>query len=371
MPINPIFKPESEASELNYLASLIIAKQSAKSPIEATELLAKLDYHGITLLAAEQQNLASELVPQLTQRRAMMAANDKLKQIELALLFDAFNQHRLKAVLFKGSALAYSVYPKPWLRPRSDSDVLIAPSDRLKFDIVLQQLGYQKLFAMQGKYVSYQSTYGKALPGDSFINIDLHWHINNRQMFCNTFTVAELTTNGSRLTQFGTTALHSSAVIPCNVDSVLIAGVHRLGHHHDEERLAWLYDIHLLVSNFSEHEWQQLAHRAEQKKICAITLDALNTSNRYLKTILDNRVISQLEHSALKTEVSAVFLNRTLSERHYFWADLQSMPDLKSQLGFLRESIFPPFDYVRQQMNSRWASVAYLKRFYRGVKRIF
>ncbi|MFT6408348.1 MAG: hypothetical protein ACJAQ6_001766, partial [Arenicella sp.] len=355
MSLNRTSKAEAEQRELKYFASLLIGKVCAEPPIKPGALLAKLDYHGITLLAAEQQSLPSALSSQLAQRKAMMVANDKLKQIELALLFDRFSEQNLNAVLFKGSALAYTIYAKPWLRPRTDNDVLIAPADRLKFDAVLQQLGYRRLFAMQGDYVSYQSTYGKALVGDCFMDIDLHWQINNRQMFCNTFTVKELSNNGRRLSQFGATRLHRSAVIPSNVDSVLIASVHRLGHHHQEERLAWLYDIHLLLRSFSKQDWQQLANRAGHKQISAITLDALKTTNLHLNTELDDSAILQLESSALMPEVSSIFLNRKLSERHYFWADLKSMSTLKSQLGFLRESVLPSPDYVRQQMNSRWA----------------
>jgi len=352
------------------LAGLLFSGDQTELKINAKDLLEKLEYHGISLLAAEQKTLPSELKGHLAQLKAMMVANDKLKQIELASLFDAFNDQGLSAVLFKGSALAYSLYPKPWLRPRSDSDVLIAAKDKVKAGAVLQQLGYHKLFAIQGEYVSYQSTYGKALAGNSFINIDLHWKVNNRQMFSQTFTVDELRDYGAKITQLADTPMRSFASIPSYVDSVLIASIHRSGHHHTEERLAWLYDIHLLIGRFTAHDWQQLAHRAKSKKICAITLDALKTTQHYLSTELDATAISQLEASASQHEASSIFLNRQLSERHYFWADLKSMPNLKSKFGFLRESIAPSPKYVRHQMNTRWASIAYIKRFIRGLKRV-
>ena len=362
---------DSEERDLKSLAGLLLNRAQPELKISAKKLLDKLEYHGITLLAGEYKTLPPELNGHLAQLKAMMVANDKLKQIELASLFDAFNDKGLNAVLFKGSALAYSLYPKPWLRPRSDSDVLIAPKDRIKFDATLHQLRYQKLLTIQGDYVSYQSTYGKALAGSSFINIDLHWKINNRQMFSQTFTAQELTKNGAQLTQLEGTPLRSSASIPSYVDSVLIASIHRLGHHHTEERLAWLYDIHLLIGRFTDQDWRQLTHRSARKQICAITLDALKTAQHYLLTELDDEAMSQLEASASRFEASSIFLNRQLSERHYFWADLKSMSDLKSKFVFLRESVVPPPDYVRQQMNTRWASIAYIKRFIRGLKRVF
>lgn len=357
-------------TELTDLAGLLTGQQSENS-LPHNELLAKLDYHGITLLAAEQNTLPAALLPHIKQLKAMMVANDTLKQVELASLFEAFSLADLSAVLFKGSALAYSLYPKPWLRPRSDSDILVKPSDRPHVDSILRQLGYQKLFAIQGKYVSYQSTYGKALVGGSTINIDLHWQINNRQMFSNTFSVNQLIENGQQLSHFGNMPLRSKISIPSAVDSLLIASVHRLGHHANEERLAWLYDIHLLAQQMSNEQWQRLCQQATSKRISAITLDALTTCQQLLATNIDQTVLKPLERSAASAEPSRVFLNRELSERHFFWADVKSMPSLLAKFGFIRESILPAPDYVRQQMNTRWASLGYLKRFLRGLKRVF
>lgn len=370
MSLNSPSNTRPQRSELIALASLLSSKPN-DIPSSNSELLVKLDYHGITLLAAEQNTLPAALSPHINKLKAMMVANDALKEIELAALFDAFSKAGLSSVLFKGSALAYSVYPKSWLRPRSDSDVLIEPADRDSFDIIFQQLGYQKLFAIEGKYVSYQCTYGKALVGDSFINIDLHWHINNRQMFSNTFVVSELIESGQRLSHFGNTPLTTVVNIPSFVDSLLIASVHRLGHHVNEERLAWLYDIHLLTQQLTDLQWQQLCQRANAKQISAITLNALQTCQQILGTQLNKAAIRELKFNSVTPEPSSVFLNRELSEFHYFWADIKSMQRLGAKLEFIRESIIPSPDYVRQQMNTRWASVAYLKRFIRGLKRVF
>ena len=357
-------------SELKDLAGLLNSKPYT-TKLSPGELISKLDYHGISLLAAEQNTLPAELDSHSAKLRAMMVANESLKQLELATLFDAFNQAGLSSVLFKGSALAYSLYPKPWLRPRSDSDILIEPTDRAKFDLVFEQLGYQKLFAIEGKYVSYQSTYGKVLVGQSHMNIDLHWHINNRQMFSQTFSVNELVKNGQRLTKVDQVSLNSHINIPSTVDSLLIASVHRAGHHNKEERLTWLYDIHLLVSSMNDRQWQQLCDQAATKQLSAITLDALETTRYCLNTKLNENALAQLLANAEKHEPSAIFLDRTLSERHYFWADIKSMSSLTSKLGFVRESIIPSPDYVRQQMNTRWASLAYIKRLIRGLRRVF
>ena len=361
--------PHSPETDLTYLASLLIDK-SVPSDISDSELKQKLSYHGVTLLAAEFESLPASLDPYITQLKASMAANEALKQRELSRLFNALDNSDLKSVLFKGSALAYSIYPKPWLRPRSDSDVFIQPSDRKKFELVLAQHGYQKHFAIQGNYVSYQDTYSKALAGESSLNIDLHWRINNRQMFRQTFSVEELINRGNTLEQFEQATLNAPINIPGNIDSLLIASLHRAGHHNKEERLAWIYDIHLLASSLNNEQWQDLCNRAIAKKIAAITLNALETAQRYFNTHVNEGVLAQLASRTKSHEPSAIFLNRKLSERHYFWADIKSMPDFGSKLSFLRESVIPPPAYVRRQMNTPYASIAYVKRFIRGIRRI-
>jgi hypothetical protein len=366
--------PQSKPANLDYVDIRNLARLLTDKPLahklNADGLLESLDYHGITLLAAEHHALPEILTPAIRKHKAMMVANDTLKQVELVNLLSAFSAAKISAVLFKGSALAYSIYPKSWLRPRSDTDILIAPEDRAKADQICAKLGYRKLFAIQGEYVSYQSTYGKALAGSSSINIDLHWHINNRQMFSSTFRVDELINNAQQLTHFDQTPLEFFVCIPSSVDSILIASIHRAGHHNKEERLAWLYDIHLLANSLSRIEWQQLCNKAQEKKIAAITLNALQTCETLLGTGIDTSTAQQLRQSSEAHEPSSIFLNRELSERHYFWADLQSMPSVSSKLSFLIESVIPPPEYVRHQMGTSWASWAYLKRAIRGIKRV-
>ena len=301
----------------------------------------------------------------------MMVANEALKRDELESLFNAFNSAGLESVLFKGSALAYSIYSQPWLRPRSDNDILIQADDLSKFDEVFRQLGYQRLFAIQGKYVSYQATYGKALVGDSVMNIDLHWHINNRQLFSDTYTSQELIGRGQRLFKLNNAPLKHPINIPSSVDSLLIACVHRAGHHNKEERLAWLYDIHLLANSLTLEQWHDLSELAISKKITAIALDAMMTSRDYLGTNLDEAAVTRMQNNSLPNEPSSIFLNRSLSEAHYFWSDIKSLPTLTAKLGFIRETVLPSATYVRQQMNTKSAILGYIRRFYRGLKRVF
>lgn len=355
--------------QLHYFASLVTGKVSdALDPqnISTAEFIDTLDYHGITLLALQNGTLPTDVIEKLGSRKAMMVANDVLKQTALTELFEAFEQAGLSnSILFKGSALAYTVYPQPWLRPRSDSDCLIDQSDYVKFASIFSQLGYQKLFAIEGQYLSYQSTFSKILVGQAAINIDLHWRINNRQTLACAFNVHELIEHSQCLSM-----LSNSIKIPCPVDSVLIASLHRLGHHQNEERLTWLYDIHLLVGALNQNNWQQLCDKASDKKLAAITLDALRYCQHLFDTNIPSFAESALTKSASQPEPSQLFLKRELSEWQIFAQDLKSLAGWQKKFYLVFESVFPNSDYVRQQMETDNIVLAHYRRILRGLRRI-
>ncbi len=358
--------------ELDYLASLICDHKQAE-PNGSSEFVAmwgsksaqakldRLDYHGITLLAAARNTLTKDLADTCQQRRAMLAATEALKQQALQHLFrECQNAGVDKLILFKGTALAHTVYPQPWYRPRSDADCLVDPRDRALAHQVLTDLGYQKHFAIEGRYVSYQSLYSKSLPGQSQMHIDLHWRINNRQCLSQAYAVADLWAERQM------TSAHLP--VPNNIDSLLIACLHRLGHHAQEERLTWLFDIHLLSCALNDTEWQTLVNKAQQKSLCAITLDALQHCQNLFGTPVPNGVLHAL--SLTDKEPSAIFTQRDLPEWRYFLADLNSMSSWKQKLGFLRETLLPSPAYIRTQMQTRTAFMGYLKRIWRGLKRV-
>lgn len=334
-------------------------------PALAAEInLATLDYHGITLLAHANAALPEQLAGELQQRRAMMIANETLKSKALAELSAACAEQGLTPILFKGTALAYAVYPQPWLRPRTDSDLLVSMQEAEQFKNVCTELGYQKLFAIAGDYVSYQATYSRALTAQVALNIDLHWRINNRQILARAFNKQELLARATP---------HANClgfVIPNNVDSLIIACLHRLGHHHREERLAWLYDIHLLAQQLAAPEWQCLAATVIEKKLAAITLNGLQISSELFGTELPAAVMRRLQAAAYSSEPSAIFLDRELAEWRIFFHELRALPDFSTRCLWLRENLLPDAQYTKRQMGSNSALIAYSKRFWRGCKRL-
>ena len=366
--------------QLAYFASLISGTSSAQAlvadtdwlQLSATARLAELDYHGITLLVLAHNKLAPEVQAELQAvagpRKAMMIANDALKKNALDALFQAFESAGLnRTLMFKGTALAYSIYPHSYYRPRTDVDLLIDQVKIEDYQKVFEQLGYARLFAIEGEYISYQATFGKRLTQSCVINFDLHWRINNRQVLAKAFTLHDLLDDGAN---FAETSIQIK--VPSLVDSLLIASLHRLGHHSREERLIWLYDIHLLATRLTEHEWQSLADKALSKQICAITADALFLCQQLFGTPVSPQVMQQLSQGSRQSvnEPSEIYLQRSLPEWRYFYQDLKVMPGVGQKFRLIAENIFPQPAYIRRQMQTRSALLGYIKRLWRGMRRI-
>jgi len=281
---------QRDKNELQYFAELLNnnAEKKERSQSDLNRLLTRLDYHGISALVGEVTTDIT-LKQALSPRRALMIANEQLRSRELALLLSALAKAGLERYLiFKGTALAHTVYPQAWLRPRTDTDMLIEHSHLKAFSAVFEQQGYQRQFAISGDYVSYQCTFGKQLVGEASINIDVHWRINNRQCLANTIAFDELFDAAEHLSELG-----SNVPCPNSIDSLMIACLHRLGHHHTEERLTWLYDIHLLANSLTAAQWPVLAHLAKQRGLSALCLDGLKTSALYLGTNADTNALEE------------------------------------------------------------------------------
>ena len=206
--------------------------------------------HGLyeTLAAARHVDLAHEMLRAPRNRARVCTALDA---------------RGLQALLVKGAALAYSLYDEPWLRPRVDTDILVAHDSFGAADRVLRGLGYSPAAGVStGEFVSHQV--GLRAPrrhGVSHV-IDLHWKTVNpqrwptrcRSRFC-----------GGTRSRCDTASC--AARVPSHACSLLLACVHRLGHHQQHERLVWLYDIHLLAGTLDEGGWDFVVSTARDRGI--------------------------------------------------------------------------------------------------------
>src|SRR5215468_5056250 len=64
-----------------------------------------------------------------------------LRERELTRVLDALHDADAPAIVIKGAALAHTHYPRPELRPRIDTDLMIAPDARARAAGTVEAIG--------------------------------------------------------------------------------------------------------------------------------------------------------------------------------------------------------------------------------------
>jgi hypothetical protein len=264
---------------------------------------------------------------------------DHLSTRELRRVLGRLEAAGLAPLVFKGAALAHTHYPQSWMRPRLDTDILIAPESRARAIEILRDHGYQEAPVASGSLVSYQAMFVRSAEVDTEQVIDLHWQLTNPQLVAQTLSHAELLARADRITF----ADGGGMRVPSPVDALLIACLHRAAHHADADDLIWLYDIHLIASRLDTRQWSAFVAAAIGRSVAAISARGLSLARSRFDTRVPDEVMRQL---LITDERSAIFLRRDLRPIDRLAADLASLgPRQRARL--LREHVFPPAAYVR------------------------
>ena len=340
-------------------------------------------YHGVCPLLSRQltvnQHPNHEDLKDLFPARNLKDAEavELARKHHLVRVLSSLAGSGVNPLLLKGAALAYSVYPSPGLRPRVDTDLLIRSTDRGICHRVLSELGYEKVNAISGELVQYQSGYAMRDRFGIGHVLDVHWRISNTQLFSLALGYDELSSRALSLTALGE---HARGLAP--VHALLHACMHRAHHLHSPltlgeagstggDRLIWLYDIHLLVEAMSFRELVEFADLAEHKRIRAVCRDALLRASECFSTRVPGEVLLALTKKGA-AEPSAAHL-RT-GRLHHLLTEVRSLPRWQDRLRLLKEHLFPPIDYMlkKYSVSSRaWLPMLYLKRgIYGAWKRI-
>ena len=164
-------------------------QHSAKSPALGAPYDDRVRYHGVGPLLSRRRSLASRTLHhtnacrQGSRELEELTAMELARQHELRQVLQSLADIGVEVLLLKGTALAYSLYPAPALRPRTDTDILIRSSDRDATASVLSNLGYEKPNAVSGELLSYQCSFHKQDRFGVAHILDVHWRVNNTQVF--------------------------------------------------------------------------------------------------------------------------------------------------------------------------------------------
>jgi len=264
-------------------------------------------------------------------------AREMLRRNEIDRVLSALTAGGVRPVVFKGTALAYTLYDTPIARPRLDTDVLIDSIDRREARGVLEGCGYTAPPYCDELFAQFQMEKRDRF-GLSHV-IDIHWKISTQPVFADVLDYQGLLPRARPIP-----ALGRSAVGPSPVDALLLACIHPVMHHQNTQRILWTYDTHLLASALGPADWDAFAERATYARVAAVCAHQLGVAQSLFDTRVPADVVRHL--SAASGEPSAAYLASQRKWRHELASSLRGSPRLADRIKLLREVLLPSQDYM-------------------------
>jgi len=267
-------------------------------------------------------------------------ARELLRQREISGVLEALAQAGVHPILFKGTALAYTVYGSAHLRPRSDTDLLVGRDAVERIRDVLAGRGYRAPLYCDGELLFCQFELARDDEFGVSHAFDFHWKISTQTLFADVLTYDELAATATSVPALGPHARAAGLA-----HALLLACVHPVMHHRNEERPLWIHDIHVLASRLTPSELERVADLALARRVGRIVANGLTLARRWFLTPVSETLIARLE-AASPREPSAVYL-----EPHRRWHDelasnLKGLDRHADRWRLLREVLFPPASYM-------------------------
>jgi hypothetical protein len=300
--------------------------------------------------------------------RRMEAARDAAFRPELIRLLDALAGAGVRALLIKGAHLACTHYPRPWLRPRADTDLLIDEDHRAPAGEVLRAGQYEPVTDYAGELVTHQFGYSRNLGAGLVHYVDLHWRIANPQVFSSTLSFAELDAQSVAVPALGPRARGLS-----DLHALALACLHLVAHHGGSRRLIWLYDIHLLAGRLDARGCARLEALAARRGLAAVCGRSIAEARSRFGTAVPAGWPEALERLGAD-EPTTRFMRARPTKFNILRSDLSALPGWRARLRLVREHLFPPPAYIKRTygVRHRWlVPCAYAWRIVTGAGRWF
>ncbi len=368
--------PDGAESVLDLIAAALrgepVVPGRPKTTEEIDAFLSVVSEHGVGPLlhhalksSGHGDKWPDEIREPLTHAAREEGVREAIRVEETRRVLAALDAEGVVPLVLKGAALAYSLYPRPHLRTREDTDLLVPHSVVVDVVRIFGELGYQRHDRLPGQRVLRQDTYLRQDDSGYTHALDLHWAISNRPALADTLDYADL-----RQRAVAVDALSPCAFGLCPEDALLHACLHRLAHG-DEENLIWLYDIHLLAESMTAVELERFAQKAFEKRLGRATRDALAKARERFHTALSSRTLDNLFTQEKLDEEAR--LGQRLTPGHRFrnlMADIRGLGSVRETTAWLFEHVFPPPEYMRERYGADspgWLPVLYFRRGLRGV----
>jgi Uncharacterised nucleotidyltransferase len=365
-----------EPAALALLASLIRGELPAALPLtfDGAERFRRLaELQGVMPIAAERlaelPGVSRMLVATFDAAAKRQVAADLVREVELRRLVSGFSDRGVDALVMKGAQLAYSHYPRPDLRPRLDTDLLVPVAVRSAAHQQLLELGYELVPQVTGDLVMYQAIYVKRRDGAAVHVVDLHWRLANPQRFASVLTYDELAATSVPISGLGAPARGLS-----NPSALLLACIHQVAHHAHAPRLIWHYDIHLVASRLTPEEWTRFVTHAADRGVSSVCRRSLELAAHWFGTSVPDDVFSRLSVPTASDAATAAYLSPARRQIDDAVWDFQALSTWGARWRLVKQHLFPSVRYMRDvyaPLSSAPLPLLYAKRALLGARRWF
>jgi hypothetical protein len=354
----------TNVAELDALAAAV----RGEACLVSDHMIEVAEMQGVeALLACEP--MASPASPAIARRlKAILAGYQVLSAVrdcELARVLEQLASGGVSPIVIKGAHLAHTIYASPALRPRQDTDLVIAEEEQAAAATLLEAAGYARRVHVRGSLILGQCHFHRTDDLGIMHALDVHWRLSAPLVFRHVLPVATL--HRSRVP---IPALGAQAWGPAGPHALTIACVHLIAHHRDDPVLIWLQDIARLVAALDEEGVLAFLETAVACRISAVCAAALDRAGRYFDgpalASLAARTRAQSRH---RHEPSAQLLDaaRPIDE---VWLDLRTSDGWRERFTLLREHLWPDADYMRGTgAGTGWLPYAYARRALHGARK--
>jgi hypothetical protein len=260
---------------------------------------------------------------------------------KLACVLGALTASNIPVVIFKGEHVARACYARPDLRPRTDIDLLIHPSDRERASEALRAAGYRPAPRLEASMISYQATFVAA--DSAGRPVDLHWRLSNPQAFADVLTVGEIFDAARELR-----APTLPARVPSTIHALVIALIHRVSHHAGSRRLIWDRDVVELSAQMGAGDWMAFVAFARERSLTGLFLQeltrALSSGPRVVSAGIED-VLRELRIDAAND--TGPLLREHPTRAGEFVANIRALRGWRQRAALLVQHCLPPRRYMR------------------------
>ena len=290
--------------------------------------------------------MPTELQNWLRQSYYQTAANNAVLFKELERILAAFAEAEIPVIVLKGAVLAQTLYPDPGLRPMGDLDFLIKEEIINQGLEILYPFGYKEYKPEIAPGINQLLGYEIGLSGgpNNKVITELHWNLVAGGVDWRSPPIEWFWEQTSSFGNFPKAQTFTPEA------HLLYAAAHSvLQHGMMQARLLWLFELHLMISQWRERlDWDELIKIAKMIEWTPILRAVFEITQNYFDTDIPVKVIHKLAddpHSAMSKLVKRK-TNPDQTRVNHNWNKFLSL-DWPTRLRLAWAFIFPESAYLR------------------------